>query len=208
MSVDMIMGAILANTIHIGTVLRVGMEKKDKGKVQVVFQKKAQKADNSTEEGAKVWARVLSFMGGKEGQGVTFLPEKDDEVLVAFNGTNTSEAFVLGILHSDTRPGPEDANDKIKVIQTNKHKLVFDNENDKIEISNRDNESKISLFYDEGKEKEEISIESSGNINVKSTGGTLTIESSDKLTIKSGGEMNIEAEGDLNLKGSTINLNK
>ena len=51
------------------------------------------------------WARVLS-LGGGPARGMVFLPEVDDEVLVAFEGGNTSRPVVIGGLFSEKKGLP------------------------------------------------------------------------------------------------------
>ena len=43
------------------------------------------------------WARVVSFMAGKE-MGAFFLPEVEDEVLVAFEHGDINQPYVIGSL--------------------------------------------------------------------------------------------------------------
>ena len=52
--------------------------------------------DDSVESG---WARVITLGAGKE-MGMHWLPEIDDEVLVAFERGNFNYPYVLGGVHS------------------------------------------------------------------------------------------------------------
>jgi uncharacterized protein involved in type VI secretion and phage assembly len=53
------------------------------------------------------WARVATPMGGK-GRGLFFRPEKNDEVLVAFELGDPRRPYIVGGLWSKADPPPED----------------------------------------------------------------------------------------------------
>lgn len=67
------------------------------------------------------WARVTSFMAGKE-RGAFFLPEVDDEVLVAFEYGDINMPYVIGSLWNGKDVPPEnnsDGKNNIRVIRSN-----------------------------------------------------------------------------------------
>ena|SRR6476619_6206456 len=55
---------------------------------------------------AEVWARVATLTAGKN-RGSWFMPDVNDEVLVAFEAGDARRPFVLGALWSSTAPPPE-----------------------------------------------------------------------------------------------------
>jgi uncharacterized protein involved in type VI secretion and phage assembly len=59
--------------------------------------------DSSTYE---VWARLATMMGGNN-RGSWFIPDKDDEVLVAFEGGNPRRPYVVGALWNGKDAPPE-----------------------------------------------------------------------------------------------------
>src|SRR5262245_60907966 len=59
----------------------------------------------STRPSFEPWAR-LSSVGGSSGRGFMWVPQIDDEVLVAFAENDTSSAYVLGGLWSSRKSPP------------------------------------------------------------------------------------------------------
>ena len=74
------------------------------------------------------WARIATMMAGNE-RGTYFLPEVEDEVLVAFERGDINEPYVIGMLWNgkDKPPGDNsDGKNNVKKIKTkNGHELVF-----------------------------------------------------------------------------------
>ncbi|MCW5783301.1 MAG: phage baseplate assembly protein V [Nitrospirales bacterium] len=93
------------------------------------------------EESESDWVKVASFMAGKERGGV-FLPEVDDEVLVAFEQGDINHPFVIGALWSQEDPPPEtnaDGKNNIrKFTSRSGHEIIFNDDaegqQEKIEI--------------------------------------------------------------------------
>ncbi len=54
----------------------------------------------------EVWARLATMMGGNN-RGSWFIPDKDDEVLVAFEGGNPRRPYVVGALWNGKDDPPE-----------------------------------------------------------------------------------------------------
>lgn len=72
------------------------------------------------------WARVAVPMAGPE-RGMQFLPEVDDEVLVAFEQGDMQYPVVIGYLWSETDPPPRPDSASQRAIQTVAgHVLEFD----------------------------------------------------------------------------------
>ncbi|HEY0078519.1 MAG TPA: phage baseplate assembly protein V [Pyrinomonadaceae bacterium] len=68
------------------------------------------------------WARVATMMAGKD-RGSWFMPEVDDEVLVAFEHGNVEHPFVLGFLWNGKDKPPRD-DTKIRVLKSlNGHEI-------------------------------------------------------------------------------------
>jgi uncharacterized protein involved in type VI secretion and phage assembly len=77
------------------------------------------------------WAPIASLMAGKK-RGTFFMPEIDDEVLLAFDQGDFHHPYVLGFLWNGVDPSPE-TNKKNRVIVTpGGHTLRFeDNDGEK-----------------------------------------------------------------------------
>src|SRR5262245_5900668 len=74
-------------------------------------------AGGESPAGGEVWARVATMMAGKN-RGSWFIPEADDEVLVAFERGDLRMPFVIGALWNDHARPPE------SVDETNTLKLI------------------------------------------------------------------------------------
>src|SRR5215469_7546777 len=71
------------------------------------------------------WAPVASLIAGKE-RGAYFMPEIDDEVLVAFEHADFDHPFIVGFLWNGVDKAPETTN-KNRVIKTpGGHQLRFE----------------------------------------------------------------------------------
>ena len=173
------------------------------------------------------WARLAVLMAGPE-RGTLFIPEVDDEVLVAFEHGDIRFPYVIGRLWNGVDKPPyanSDGNNDIRVIKSRSgHELKFDDNQDaaKLEILTASGH-KIILEDESGSEKISI-IDQSGNnkVIIDSAAGEISIESENKITLKSreieiksdagakiesGSSMDIKAGGQLTLKGATVNIN-
>jgi uncharacterized protein involved in type VI secretion and phage assembly len=76
----------------------------------------------------ETWARIACLMAGAN-RGTWFIPEPDDEVLVAFENGDPRRPFVIGALWNgvDTPPETMDANNNIRSITSRSGiKVTFD----------------------------------------------------------------------------------
>jgi len=159
------------------------------------------------------WARVATPMAGAA-RGAYFIPEKGDEVLVAFERGDPRMPYVIGSLWNGEAPPPatnKDGRNDQRLIRTRKgHLLKFDDGASgsvRLEL----NDGKHLLIDDTG-----ITIEDrNGNgITIQSATGALTIRSAGQLTLKAS-QISIEASGTiavkagatLTLQGSLVNIN-
>ena len=155
------------------------------------------------QESKLVWARmVLPYGGSKWGE--YFIPEIDDQVLIAFEQGNIDRAFVIGAVpkaNSSFMQQAFDEKNQYKRIKTRNGNLieVIDNkegegEKDKITIKTAkdshkfvlDNENKkITISDKEGKNKIEMNTEN----------GQMYIKAEKKLTIKVGDNITMTMNG-------------
>jgi uncharacterized protein involved in type VI secretion and phage assembly len=70
-------------------------------------------------EGYEAWARLATLMAGA-GRGSWFIPDVDDEVLVAFEAGHPGRPYVIGALWNGQDPPPEamDADNTVRTIRT------------------------------------------------------------------------------------------
>lgn len=161
------------------------------------------------------WARVASPMAGKE-RGMTFLPEVDDEVLVAFEFGDINMPYVIGSLWNgvDKPPyGNDDGKNNIRIIKSRSGHVIKldDTEGEgKIEISDKENKNMIIIDIKEKK----ISLTSEKDIEISAPNGKVTIEAQDieaKATasakIEASSTMDLKASGTMTVKGATVNIN-
>lgn len=63
-------------------------------------------SDERQEKGHEVWARLATLVAGNQ-RGTWFIPEVDDEVLVAFEGGDDGQFYVIGSLWSERNAPPQ-----------------------------------------------------------------------------------------------------
>ena len=164
--------------------------------------------------GATLWARMAVPMAGPQ-SGSYFMPQPEDEVLVAFNQTDLSEAYVIGCLWSAPRrppkTGPSDPKNTRLIRTPAGHELLFDDQQNLISIVTSTKQS-ISLAQDRvelssGNGKSMITLGASGQISIKATqsisieapsisvngSGQLELTSSTKATLSGGGLCEVKA---------------
>jgi uncharacterized protein involved in type VI secretion and phage assembly len=161
------------------------------------------------------WARVATPMAGN-GRGAYFLPEVDDEVLVAFEHGSVEHAYVIGTLWNGKDKPPEDNgnghNDKRSITSRCGHVIRLDDSSggERIEVIDKTGSNKIVITSSDNK----ISIEAQGDIAITSATGKLTmsavgIEISSKTDVKiqANTTMDVSANAQLSIQGALVKLN-
>ncbi len=206
----------------------------DMGRVKVKFPtlSSSGESDGDTESD---WARLVTLMAGGS-RGIEFIPEINDEVLVAFENDDIHRPFVLGSLWNGKEKPPVPAGQAIdgtgkvnkRVIHSRSgHVITLDDTsgsekisikdktgNNLIEIDSSNNSVTIKAQGDMQLEAtgkvmikgSEINVESSGKATVKGSGG-VNVESSAQTVVKGSAGVNVEASGNVVVKGAMINLN-
>jgi len=197
-----------------GMGVRIGLvaENKDPeglGRVKVKF-------PGSSESDTGRWARLAVLMAGAE-RGVFFLPEINDEVLVAFEYGDLARPYVLGALWNGKDHPPEtnaDGKNNLRLIKSRSGHLVRLDDTDgqeKIEII--DKSGKNRLTFDTAKNT--ISIQAAKDVSIEAKQGTIKL-SAQTIELASSAETKIQAQGGATLdgspgntiiKGTTVNLN-
>jgi uncharacterized protein involved in type VI secretion and phage assembly len=163
-----------------------------------------------SDENETDWVRIASFMAGPE-RGSFFLPEVDDEVLVAFENGDIHRPYVIGALWNGRHAPPEtnsDGNNNIRKIRSRSgHEIIFNDDDsarqEKIEIRTNAGH-KVILDDSAGGEKIEI-VDKTGNnkIVIDSVQNSINMESAMQLTIKAN-VIEIEGTTSLTLKSNAI----
>lgn len=161
------------------------------------------------------WARLATPMAGPE-RGLYFLPEVDDEVLVAFEHGDVRFPYVLGSLWNGKDAPPatnDDGKNNVRVIKSRSGHVIRLNDEDgseKIEII--DKSEKNSLVIDTAENT--ITITTDKDLVLSAAQGTIKLDaknieltSSADTKIESGAGMDVKASATMNVQGSTVNIN-
>jgi type VI secretion system secreted protein VgrG len=133
------------------------------------------------------WIRIASMHAGS-GRGSFFIPEVNEEVMVAFEGNNPSKPFILGTVYNGKDKPPEsagEAND-IKVLRTRSGNRIVMN----------DKEGSLTLV---DQKDNKVQIDGSGNIKVTSTESIVLTCGSSSISLKKDGTIEISGK-DITIK--------
>lgn len=161
------------------------------------------------------WARIATPMAGKE-HGVYFLPEVDDEVLVAFEHGDVRFPYVVGALWNGKEAPPaknEDGKNNIRIIKSRSgHVICLNDEDGKEKIEIIDKSEKNSIVFDTAENT--ITITTDKDITLSASQGAIKldaqkieIKSSADTKIEAGAGMDVKASSTMNIKGATVNIN-
>ena len=169
-----------------------------------------------------MWARVAMPSGGSK-WGHYFLPEKGDQVLLAFEGGNIEKPYVIGCIQKagdSFLSGAVDKDNQFKKITTRNGSSIIFEDNVQGENGQKD---KLTLetagcahqiLMDNENSRIRIGDKPSGNKNyleltTQDSNGTLTIRVQDTLTIKVGDNITVTmngASGGISIKASTFDV--
>jgi uncharacterized protein involved in type VI secretion and phage assembly len=151
----------------------------NQGRVQI----KLPFVEESDGGSALAWARLATMMAGGN-RGTWFIPEVDDEVLVAFTAGDPRRPVVIGALWNGVDAPPEtmdSANNVRSVTSRSGHKLTFDDT--------------------AGAEKVELKTNGGHTFTLDdAAGGTVTLTHSNGATIKIDATGNIEITANVKVK--------
>lgn len=172
------------------------------------------------------WARVLSPMAGND-RGIYFLPEVDDEVLVAFEQGNMSLPYILGALWNGKDKPPfqnDDGKNNLRAIKSRSgHQIILDDTEgeEKIIIQDKTGKNQIIINSQDNqmdiKVEKDLTIETKGKIILKSSDDDVSIECKNlsiktqenyqlevgkNCTIKAKSKYELEAQSGLGIKCS------
>lgn len=158
------------------------------------------------------WARMAQVGAGK-GRGLVWLPEVDDEVLVAFEQGDIRRPYVIGMLFNGKDSIANDAGKKIydssgrsvlKGMRSRSgHRLVFQDGWDGHEAAwLGTGDSKHRLILSQGDNK--VILHSDGSIEI-SAGGDIAVSGSN-ITLKAQQKVEIEAGTELSIKSKNVSI--
>jgi len=175
--------------------------------------------------GDEVWAR-LATIGGGDDSGFWWVPRHNDEVLVALNQNDHTDAVILGGMYSTKNAPPEvdqtnaqakrviktgmskldghkiefdDALKAINIVSTTQQKITIDRT--KIEVSNSAGNLTITLDND----SQTITVQ---GVKVEIKGASSLSMDAPKIDITSKGPINIASQTTCSISGTTrVNIN-
>jgi uncharacterized protein involved in type VI secretion and phage assembly len=132
----------------------------------------------------EVWARLATMMGGNN-RGSWFIPDKDDEVLVAFEGGNPRRPYVVGALWN----GKDDPPERMDGSGNNYLKTILSRQGIRITMDDTDGAVKLRLETPGGQsivlsdaDNSIVAEDSNGNsIKMEAQGITITAASQVKV---------------------------
>ena len=149
------------------------------------------------------WARMAAPGAGLN-RGLQWLPEVNDEVLVAFEHGDIHRPYILGGLWNGVDKPPATNSEIVTSDKTQLRKLTsreglnltINDESGKrsIRIAAPDDESKIEIRCDD----KVVEILSNGDISIKGAAGKITVEGND-IEIKSSTNLKLEASGNIEI---------
>jgi phage protein D/phage baseplate assembly protein gpV len=145
-----------------------------------------------SDQDSSYWARIATPSAGKE-RGFQFLPEIDDEVLVAFEQGDVNQPYVIGSLWNgkDAPPQPaSDAKDKRMIKSRSGHVIVLDDTSGAEKIIIKDKTGSNIVQIDSSSNEMKISMEGETKIIAK---GKISLESDQDISIK--GQTGVKIEG-------------
>jgi uncharacterized protein involved in type VI secretion and phage assembly len=207
--------------VYVGVVADIE-DPENMGRVKVTFPWRD--ADDQSK-----WARVATPMAGKN-MGAYFLPEKNDEVLVAFGDGDIHDPYVVGSLWNGNQKPPQkntkknpirqiksraghtitldDTDDKgaIEIETGAGQQVVIDDKNEKILVKDAEGNS-ITLSSDgvaiEAKKDLSLSgknVSISADKNVEIDGKQFKAGAKSKMALQSKGKLDVKSKGMLGLK--------
>lgn len=167
---------------------------KDLGRVKVKFPWLS-----DTDESA--WARIATPMAGN-GRGFYWLPEVNDEVLVAFEHGDIHHPFIVGYLWNG-KDAPVKKNSEVvggdgkvkqRIIKTTSgHMITIDDSPDTPGITIVDQKAKNKIVLDSKNEKTEVTSDNL-KISMDGKGKQIAIDSDNTIAIKATGDLSIQAK--------------
>ncbi len=161
------------------------------------------------------WARMAVPMAGNE-RGIYFLPEVNDEVLVAFEQGDVRFPYVVGALWNgkDAPPAENgDGKNNVRVIKSRSGhviRLTDEDGNEKIEIVDKSENN--SVVFDTAENTITITADkdivlSASKGSIKLNARQIEVKSSADTKIEAGAGMDVKAGATMNIKGQVVNIN-
>jgi uncharacterized protein involved in type VI secretion and phage assembly len=173
--------------------------------------------------GIEPWARIVTPSAGAL-RGIYFVPQVDDEVIVAFNHGDVADAYVLGSLWNtlDRPPAsqPTDPVTKRLIVTPAKQTIAIDDVEQSVTITNATRQ-KIEAGIDAVRleagtvpppARSSVKLDSQGNVTIEGAvsitlkAPNITIDGTN-VTIKGAASATLQSAGDCVIKGTLVHIN-
>jgi phage baseplate assembly protein V len=147
------------------------------------------------------WVQISAPAAGS-GRGIFFVPEPQDQVLVAFAFGRIDRAYVIGALWSSNDKPPDTATTKRMLKTKSGHVVVLDDSDGAEQILIVDKSGSNKILLDAANSV--VTIESGGDLKIKAT-GTVALEATGDLSLK-GANVTIKADSKLAVSGQQVTV--
>lgn len=156
------------------------------------------------------WARVV-MLGAGPSRGSVWLPENDDEVLVAFEQGDIRRPIVIGGLWNgvDAPPGYETDGGKQKArrfVSRRGHMITLSDADDSSLVSLSTSDGKLTIVLDETNGELKVTATSGAKVTI-SAEGDLAIKSQGQLTLQGQMGAELSSSATVKVKGQMLQLN-
>ena len=148
---------------------------------------------------AAAWARLATFMAGAD-RGSWFIPEVNDEVLVAFLAGDARHPIVIGALWNgvDTPPETMDAdNNRRSITSRSGHRLLFDDTNGSEKV----------VLETQGGDRLTLDDAAGGTVTLEhSNGATIRIDNTGTVSIRANNRVRIDAPSGVQVSAAMVTV--
>ena len=164
------------------------------------------------------WAPIASLLSGKK-RGARFMPERDDEALIAFDRGQFDHPYVVGFLWNGEDESPDDVKQNRVVVTPGGHELRFeDKEGDRrVVLKSKgghsltldDKTNRVTLATAHGgkvtlDDSPPKAVVEASNHTVTLEPGTVKVSATGMLQLTSTGPTTVNASGMLTVSGSGL----
>ena len=165
------------------------------------------------------WVRIATPMAGS-GRGFMYLPEVNDEVLIAFEHGDVHRPHIVGALWNGTDKPPKKNSEAVgsdgkvnqRIIKTRAGHIVLLDDTDGKELVSITTKAGHTVVLDDGNKNITIKdstgnnkmvIDSNKNSMTINVNGDFTVDAKGKVTIKSTQDMSLQSTTKATVKGTT-----
>ncbi len=164
------------------------------------------------------WVRIATPTAGPD-RGFYYLPEVNDEVLIAFEHGDVHRPYIIGALWNSTDKPPKPNSEATSGGKVNEriiksrsgHLIILDDTDGAEKITIKDKTGKNEMLIDSTQNSMSINVDGDFNVTAK---GKITLKSTQDMSlesqangdIKTTGNLNVTATGNGTVKGAQLTL--